>query len=73
MNMKRNQFTIMILVLVIVAGVLLSGCSAPGQTSAEVNRRHRDHIQQKMLQMQDDVDAVMMIDQPSRLSDKMVR
>ena len=60
-------------VLAVAAGASLSGCAAPGRTAAEVNQRHRTTIQNDLWQVQDDVDAVFLLDRPSRLSDKMVR
>jgi len=61
------------LVLMMAAGLLMTGCAAPGRTSAEVHRDHMNRWQHDVWQMQDDVDAVLMIDRPSRLTDKYVR
>ena len=52
----------------------LVGClSSPGETSSEVHRRHMRVIRNDALQIQDDVDAVLLLDKPSRLSDKVQR
>jgi hypothetical protein len=40
--MKKNSVLMLVLVLVGVAGLLLSGCVAPGLTKKEVDRRHPD-------------------------------
>jgi len=54
--------------------VLLAGCAgSPGRTSSEIDRRHQRYIQTNWLQMQDDIDDVLMIDRPSRLSEMFVR
>ncbi len=50
-------------------GLCLLGCSTPGERSSEVFRRHRNVFRTDRLQMQEDVDAVLMLDRPSRLSD----
>ena len=71
--MRKNTGLVMVWVLAIVAGAFLAGCAAPGRTRAEVNQRHRDTIQNDLWQIQDDVDAVLLLDRPNRLSDKMVR
>lgn len=52
----------------------LGGClSSPGETSSEIHRKHMNTIKTDSLQIQDDVDAVLHLDQPSRLSDKFIR
>ncbi len=52
----------------------LGGClSSPGETSAEVHRKHMNAIKTNTLQLQDDVDTVLHLDQPTKLSDKHVR
>ena len=55
--------------IVLFALTTLTGCmSAPGMTSQEVHRRHMNMIKQDTLMLQDDIDAVFMIDRPSRLT-----
>lgn len=50
------------------------GCAGtPGETVCEVNRRHRRVFNHAHLQLQDDVDALFLIDAPSKLSDYMAR
>jgi len=52
----------------------LGGClSSPGETSSEIHRKHMNVIKTNTLQIQDDVDAVLQLDRPSRLSDKYIR
>jgi hypothetical protein len=52
----------------------LGGClSSPGETSREIHRKHMTVIKTNTLQIQDDADAILHLDQPSRLSEKLVR
>ena len=52
-----------------------TGCFAgsPGETVSEVHRRHMRVISTQKLQMQDDADAVLLLNKPSRLTDKPTR
>ena len=60
-------------VLCLTFACLGGGCGSPGETSAEIHRKHMNTITTNLLQMQDDVDAVWHLDQPTKLSDKHVR
>ncbi len=52
----------------------LEGClSSPGETSAEIHRKHMNTITTNWLEMQDDVDDVWHLDKPLRLSEKHIR
>jgi hypothetical protein len=73
MTMRKNNVLVLAWALVVAAGTFLSGCAAPGRTKEQVNQKHRETIQNNLWQFQDDVDAVFLLDRPSRLSDKMVR
>lgn len=70
---KRLMRTVIILTAVLVFLLLLSGCGAPGRSAQEVHRTHMRYLRTEMLMMQDDIDSFMMIDRPSRLSDRAVR
>jgi hypothetical protein len=52
-----------------------TGCSAgsPGETVSEVHRRHMRVINTDNQQIQDDIDAVLLLNKPSRLTDKPTR
>ena len=53
---------------------IFGGCAGtPGETAQEVNRRHIRVLDTAHKELQDDIDAWMMLDQPSRLSDRIVR
>ena len=69
-----RHFRVIVCVCVLCSvGLCLSGCGTPGQTSAEVHRRQGNALRTNQLQLQDDVDTVLMVEQPSRLSDKFTR
>ena len=57
------------------AAICMMGCTrgTPGETAAEVKRRHIDIVHNNMQQLQSDVDTVLMLDQPSKLSDRHIR
>ena len=51
---------------------LLAGCSArqPGETRAEIDRRHQRALRLNNEMMLSDLDKVLMLDKPSGLTDK---
>lgn len=54
--------------------VLMSGCNgAPGRTAQEVHRNHINVIQTNWIMIQDDIDAALLLDRPTRLSEMVVR
>jgi hypothetical protein len=57
-----------------VAVSLLAGCSGrhPGETRAEVNRRHDRALRLNSEMMLSDLDKALMLDRPSRLTDKRI-
>jgi len=61
----------------VLAGLVVvnTGCFAgsPGETRGEVHRRHMRVISTDKLQRQDDIDALLLLDRPSRLSEKPIR
>jgi len=59
-------------VLVIVAACLI-GCAASGEDVSAVKRRHQHIIWNNSQQIQSDVDAYLMLDKPSKLSDRIIR
>ena len=70
-----SNFSRAILCLCVVAVILpcLVGCQGPGETRAEIDRRHNRIIKTGWLELQDDMDAIFLFDRPTRLSDKFVR
>jgi len=72
--MKKQLYVpVIVMVLVVVISILSTGCAAPGLTRQDVHRRHVDMFHNSALQFQDDVDAVLLIDRPGRLSPMYVR
>jgi hypothetical protein len=57
-----------------VVAIILSGCSwrQPGETSAEVSRARSRVLRLNTQMMTSDLNKVLMLDQPSRLTDKRV-
>ena len=74
-TMKRNTIFMYVGVLCVLLSVTLtlSGCAGAGETRAELARR-RDHtMKMNMLLIQDDIDAGLMLDKPSKTTEKIVR
>jgi len=62
-----------ILGIVLCALVLwVSSCSQPGETAAEGHRRHKRNLRIDRQEMMQDIDKVMLTDQPSKLTDKRI-
>ncbi len=63
--------------LCVLAGLVAvnTGCFAgsPGETTSEVHRRHMRVINTQKQQIQDDIDAVLLLNKPSRLTEKPTR
>ena len=72
---KRYKYISVVFCLFALSAMVLSlfGCSSPGETPDEVSRRRKRVIRNDLLQVQDDLDAVLMLDKPSRISDKPIR
>jgi len=62
--------SVIMLVLVFVP----FGCSSsqPGETAAEGHRRHQRMARINQQEMMADIDAALMLDEPSRLTDKRI-
>ncbi len=55
---------------VVLSSLLLSGCRQPGETRAEVERRHRRTFRMDTQMMMSDLDRALLLDRPSMLTDK---
>ncbi len=74
-TMKRNAILMNVGVLCVLLAVILavSGCAGAGETRAEMARRRQHVMKGNMLLIQDDIDAVLMLDKSSKTSEKIVR
>lgn len=50
----------------------LSGCSQPGETTAEGHRKHLRTLSLNRQEMEQDIDRFLLLDRPSRLTDKRI-
>ena len=75
--MKSVSVSVCKVILPVILLVLVFvpfGCSSsqPGETSAEGHRRHLRMARINQQEMMADIDAVLMLDEPSRLTDKRI-
>jgi hypothetical protein len=61
-------------VILLVLVFMPFGCSSsqPGETAAEGHRRHRRMVRINQQEMMADIDTVLMLDEPSKLTDKRI-
>ena len=73
--MKRNVILtyVGLLCLMLSVALMVSGCAGAGETRAEIARRHRHVMWTNLSLVQDDVDALLMLDRASKTSDMFVR
>ena len=77
-TMKRRFFCIHSLILSVFLCVLvfwLCSCRSfdqPGETTAEGHRRHRRVLRTNRQEMIADIDRVLLLDEPSKLTDKRI-
>jgi hypothetical protein len=72
---RRGSLSLCIVTLTAAACVvvsLLAGCSwrHPGETRAEIDRRHQRVLRLNSEMLLSDLDKVLLLDRPSRLTDK---
>lgn len=68
---KGCTLRLVALAVVLCISALLSGCwQHPGETSIEVNRRRGRTIGLNHQMLRSDIERAMLLDRPSRLSDK---
>ena len=76
--MKSVSISICTVVLVVALLVLVFmpfGCSSfsqPGETAAEGHRRHQRVARINQQELMQDIDTVLLIDEPSKLTDKRI-
>jgi len=70
----RNKVVVILLVVMLLSLVVLStGCgffNQPGKTPAEVNRDHARTLRINQQEMMADIDRVLGVDKPSKLTTK---
>jgi len=72
-KMKNTSVSVCKVILAVFLGALVfwfAGCAQPGETTAEGHRRHLRKLRIDNQQMMEDIDRVMLTDQPTNLSDK---
>jgi hypothetical protein len=73
-NLKARFFCSVMFVLLICAFLALqAGCTQPGETMAEGHRRHLRNVRANQQELMQDVDAALMTDEPSKLTDKRIK
>ena len=71
--MKKQAFVITMLLVLVAVSLLSTGCAAPGMTKEQVHRRHVDALDTQMLELQESIDAWLMLDRPPRTTRYYVR
>ena len=73
-NVSVSVCKVVLPVILLVLVFMPFGCSSsqPGETSAEGNRRHKRMARINQQEMMADIDAVLMLDEPSKLTDKRI-
>lgn len=73
--MKKALVLVILGVILLTAAFWLGGCESYaqlGETKAEGNRRHQRVLRVNREEMMGDVDRVMLLDKPSRTTDKRI-
>ena len=71
--MKNASACTVILVVVLCVLVFLPcGCGQLGETEAEGRRRHLRNMRINQQELMEDIDRALLIDKPSKLSDKRI-
>jgi hypothetical protein len=67
-RIKRLLQTVVFSLFVCMVGFLTGCAGSPGRTVKEVDQQHYHAIHSTWLMFQEDIDAILMLDQPSRLT-----
>ena len=67
-RIKRLLHTVGFSLFVCMVGVLTGCAGSPGRTVKEGDQQHYHAIHSNWLMFQEDIDAILMLDQPSRLT-----
>jgi hypothetical protein len=74
-SVSISLFKVILAVILLVLIFMPFGCSSfsqPGETAAEGHRRHIRTARINQQEMMADIDAVLLLDRPSRLTDKRI-
>lgn len=74
-SVSKSLFKVILAVILLILVFMPFGCSSfsqPGETAAEGHRRHVRTARINQQEMMADIDAVLMLDRPSRLTDKRI-
>lgn len=74
-SVSVSACNVILVVALLISLFVLFGCSSlsqPGETAAEGNRRHHRMASMKQQEMMADIDTVLLLDEPSRLTDKRI-
>ena len=74
----KNKVVNIFLVLLLIMAFCICGCGSStiighGETAAEGHRRHLRQLELARQGIADDIDAILLTDQPTRLSDRRIR
>jgi len=70
--MKKTSVSMILGIFLFALVFWLNGCSQPGETTAEGHRRHIRNVRINQQEMNQDIDKALLLDKPSKLSDKRV-
>ena len=70
----RNAFVSKVILGIALCSLIFCsfGCSQPGETRAEIKRRHLRNVRLNQQQLIKDLDTVLLMDEPSKLIDKRI-
>ena len=74
-SVSISVFKVILAVILLVLVFVPFGCSSfsqPGETAAEGHRRHQRMARINQQEMMADIDAVLLTDEPSKLTDKRI-
>jgi hypothetical protein len=74
-SVSISVFKVILVVILLILVFVPFGCnsfSQPGETAAEGHRRHQRIARINQQELMADIDTVLMLDEPSKLTDKRI-
>jgi hypothetical protein len=69
----KNTLVLTILGIVLAVSLFIfCGCAQPGETEAEGHRRHLRNLSINQQLLMEDIDKTLLLDKPSKLTDKRI-